>query len=148
MRKIVLFAPLLGLLFLGVAQPVQAQSGVGAHLGTSFGGAFFGAQLRLGGGALQVAPSIDLSLSKGEDRWQINGDLLYRFGGSSDFYSPYLGAGLGVVRTSGGEDTAVGLNTLGGLALNLNFLQPYAQARVTFADGTRFDVMAGLLVRF
>lgn len=72
---------------------------------------------------------------------------LYSFPTEGNF-SPYAGAGLGIVRTSVGSasDSDVGLNLTGGAELETESFRPFAQAQLSLGgDFTRFGITAGVL---
>jgi opacity protein-like surface antigen len=63
-------------------------------------------------------------------------------------FSPYAGAGLGIVGTSLGDasDTDIGVNLVGGAEFEAGSLRPFAEAQVSFGgDFTRFGITGGVL---
>jgi opacity protein-like surface antigen len=70
--------------------------------------------------------------------------------------SPYAGAGLGITNVSvdidtpagnsGGDDTDIGLNLVGGVEFQTGSVRPFAQGQVSFGgDFTRFGITGGVL---
>ena len=146
-------ASFLLLLFLvAFVPPASAQdNSVGIYLGTDIGRAnqFVGLQGRLGFGTLplQLAPSFEASFSEGGTRWQLNGDVLYRFGVPEAVFSPSLGAGLGVVQASGSDEVTAGPNLVAGARLVLGPVRPFLQTRLTVAGSATLSFAGGILLR-
>lgn len=129
------------------APPAAAQTGFGAHVGADIGRAntFAGLNARLGRGKIQFAPSFEASFNDGLNRWQANLDLLLRNEIRDTRYTPYFGAGLGVLQ-SRDEDVGLGANMIGGISLSLGPVAPFIQTRLTVAENTGFSFMAGVVV--
>lgn len=130
-----------------VAPPAAAQTGFGAHVGADLGRAntFAGVDARIGRGNIQFAPSFEASFEDGFNRWQGNLDLLLRNEIRETRYTPYLGAGLGILQ-SPGDNVGLGANMIGGISLSLGPVAPFIQTRLTVADNTGFSFMAGFIV--
>jgi len=87
--------------------------------------------------------------------WEINGNLVYRFGGIGPL-TPYAGVGLNVARfdastrvlgvTVSGGETEKALNVLGGVILSPGRIRPFIEGRVATREAREFVVAAG--VRF
>lgn len=97
---------------------------------------------------------------------QINGDLITRF--NAEGFSPYAGAGLAIYSFSADFDcentgagqsfceaaedaastTDIGINLLGGLEFPgaLGIGTPFAQARLTLADGSAISLLGGIAI--
>ena len=129
------------------APPAAAQTGIGAHVGADLGRAntFAGVDARIGRGSIQFAPSFEASFVDGFNRWQGNLDLLLRNERRETRYTPYLGAGLGILQ-SPGDAVGLGANVIGGISLGLGPVAPFIQTRLTVADNTGFSFMAGFVV--
>jgi len=75
----------------------------------------------------------------------LNGLYVFQAEGA---FSPYAGAGLGIVRTSVSSlsDTDVGLNLAGGAEYEAGLIRPFAQAQFSLGgDFTRFGITGGVL---
>ena len=75
----------------------------------------------------------------------LNGLYVFQTEGA---FSPYAGAGLGIVRTSVSSlsDTDVGLNLAGGAEYEAGLIRPFAQAQFSLGgDFTRFGITGGVL---
>ena len=164
MKKIALLAALALALF-GTAQTASAQFDIGAHVGYNLdavgtdgdeGQAFVGASARFYPGVLPVAisPAVDVYFVEDVTFLQFDLNGLYEIGrGTTTAFTPYVGAGLGLIYTNvdiGDEsesNTETGLNLLAGATFELPRLRPFAQARMTIADGTAVSVTGGVLFR-
>ncbi len=124
---------------------LSASTGAYAGVDVSTGQPFAGLQGRLKrpGVPVQFVPSIEGSSLGSADRWQLNADLLYPFGASDAPLTPYAGAGLCMVGTSGEDSSTVGFNLTGGAGMNLGPLRGFAQLRLTVADGVRLSLTGG-----
>ncbi|MBN2092391.1 hypothetical protein JW964_22410 [candidate division KSB1 bacterium] len=93
-----------------------------------------------------LAPNFDYYFAEKMDRWQFNGDVIFKPRPLSAFY---LGGGVAVdyARPEGGEfATEVGGNALVGLSFGgrrLRAMQPFIQARWTFYDKHSFFTLQG-----
>ncbi len=122
--------------------------------------------------ALAIRPSVEylftddintgLGNDVGQNVLQINGDVIARLSASG--FEPYAGVGLAVVLVSTDfdcdgnsvcedfEDDAsgsdIGLNLVGGLEFPgaVGFGTPFAQARITLADGTAISLLGGVSI--
>ena len=83
----------------------------------------------------------------------LNGHYIFPTEGT---ISPYAGAGLGITNVSvdidtpagnsGGDDTDIGLNLVGGVEFQTGSVRPFAQGQVSFGgDFTRFGITGGVL---
>jgi len=92
---------------------------------------------------------------------QINGDVIADFSTPGATIAPFAGAGLAIVSTSVDIDgidcddfgldcssTDFGLNLLGGVTFPgaLGFGDPFAQGRLTLADGSAISILGGLRI--
>lgn len=99
---------------------------------------FVGAEMAWNAGSFTLNPNIEYILTDDDlgDVTQLTGnfDVAYNFGRGNTF-TPWLGAGIGVLYTSAevlGEDineTDPVINLIGGVSWNLDFLKPYAQLK-------------------
>lgn len=114
--------------------------GVGAEFGIGMVGLPIGLALR---------PSAEYVFGGGDvDLTQFNVDAIGRFSPPLSPVGFYAGAGLGILNASfdGNSSTDLGLNLLGGAEFGGGFAVPFAQARLTIADGSAFSILGG--VRF
>lgn len=138
-------------------------------------GSEFSAPFSAGQFELAIRPSIEYLFVGGDTfnnadvsttALQINGDLITRL--NAQGFSPYVGAGLAIYSFSADFDcgnagtgqqfcqaaedaastTDIGLNILGGLEFPgaLGFGTPFAQARLTLADGSAISLLGGVAI--
>jgi opacity protein-like surface antigen len=92
---------------------------------------FVGAELLFDLGAINLNPNVEYSLEEDVTAGTANLDVTFDIA-SLGRVRPYLGAGAGLAYFDsdalGGETDLVG-NLIGGVALQLDFLQPYAQVK-------------------
>jgi opacity protein-like surface antigen len=113
---------------------------------------FVGAEVLIDAGVLNINPNIEYSLADEITSGTANLDVTLALGIFSAV-SPFVGAGVGLlyVDDDAGEDaTDVVGNLIGGIAVDLQFLQPYAQLKYRRlledggADNDDFAVTIGL----
>lgn len=114
------------------------------------------------GQVLMINPALNYYLisQDGFSLFQIDANVLYPFMLDGAF-TPYAGGGLGIfyarfpsIDLSTGDettssDTDVGLNLVGGSEYNFGgSISAFAQARLSFWDGSAFSLMGGVLFAF
>ncbi len=129
MRPLLATAALAALVALAPA--ARAQSAFMPYLGLNFEGSTptAGVAARFAPPLFPVAfqPGVEVTLDDGTNV-QVDGNLVLSFPGI--MVSPYVGAGVAVLIPDGG-DADVGANGLAGAVLNVGFVRPFAQVRVT-----------------
>lgn len=77
--------------------------------------------------------------------WNLNADIKWRVAKDRPNWL-YVGGGLNVARASAGgnSNTDLGLNLLAGAESLKGKIHPFAEARLVLADGSRFQLGAGL----
>lgn len=143
-------------LLVGGSVIAEAQSGP-AHFGPklmyNFDSKDFGIGLHLTKpltDAISLYPSLDYWFTnEGVTTFGANIDFTYEVQ-SANLQWLYLGAGLGIVRTSIDDpdfsDTSVGLNLIGGFQPAAGRIKPFAEARLWVGDGSSFSVVGGLRI--
>lgn len=147
------FLLLTALLCALVVLPTRAQTTLGVHAGydVDFEEFLVGAQARFPFSSLPITvqPGVDVFFVDNVTVLQFDVNALYAIsGGAGESFTPYVGAGLGILYASndGHSDTSGGLNLLAGAVFNpAAALRPFVQARMTVDDGTRVAVMGGVL---
>ncbi len=162
MKKLLTFVLVFGVCVVGGLHEAQAQVEIGPRLGFDLIGDveefFVGADARLDLAALPVIlnGAFDIYLvGENLDFWQLSFNAFYEFGLANVAFSPYVGGGIGISRTSrdfdlgdfgnGASDTDVGLNLIGGATFGFGSLKPFAQAQITFGDVDLLTIGGGLL---
>ncbi|HYR29642.1 MAG TPA: hypothetical protein VEU30_14325 [Thermoanaerobaculia bacterium] len=126
---------------------LAADFGVRAGRYQDAGETFVGAELLLDAGFLNINPNIEYSLEDDITAGSANLDLTIDIGRFSAV-APYVGAGVGLLYVDdeiGGETTDPVGNLIGGVALKLTTLTPYAQVkyfRLLEDDGGDSDEIA------
>lgn len=99
--------------------------------------------------AISFYPSFDYYMvGDGLTLWGFNADLTYQVP-SESLQWLYLGAGLGIFRSSGGgfSNTDTGLNLIGGFQpAGGARIKPFAEARFQIGGGESFSVVGGLKI--
>ena len=124
---------------------------------------FFGLDVRLGIPSLPVAvnPTFDYYLTdSGFDFYQLSVNALLNINAPGmPTISPYVGAGLGIARTSvdvdlgsfgsiSGDDTDIGINLIGGGSIDAGSFHPFAQVQITLlGDVNLISATVGALFR-
>jgi hypothetical protein len=139
------------LLALGIGS-VQAQTShahLGAHVlyNSDYDDFGLGAQLSIPMARhLEFYPSFDYYFQSPGSVWEMNVDVKYRASGSR-FDWIYVGTGLNIDHQSYGTSaTTGGWNLLAGAESIRGQIHPFAEARVTVTDHTRFQVQGGVNV--
>lgn len=144
----VLKSLLLGVILVITSQSVLAQVGttvdLGVRLGTDLAGdiedEFLGVDVRIGVASLPVVinPAFDFYFaSDPEDFYQVSVNALYAVKTAAlPTIAPYVGAGLGISRRSIGDlsNSDIGINLIGGGAITVGSLKPFAQVQLTLGD--------------
>jgi hypothetical protein len=86
--------------------------------------------------------------------WEVNVDLTYRFEKPQRTVTPYVGAGVGMARTTASvealgeelsaEETLGGINLLTGTQFSLKGIQLFTEARIEIGGGEQFVFTTGL----
>lgn len=155
----------LALFLLSAAAQAQVPSPVtfelGPRVGHDIGGdveeTFLGVDARLGIMALPIDFQATFDYYFMEENmtfWQLSLNALLSFGPGIVF-TPYVGAGLGIARTSidmgilSASDTDTGVNLIGGARFGMGPLRPFVQAQVTMlGDVELVTIAGGLLFKF
>ncbi len=162
MKKLLTFVLMFGVYVVGGLHEAQAQVEIGPRLGFDLIGDveefFIGADARLDLAALPVVlnGAFDIYLvEENLDFWQLSFNAFYEFGLANVAFSPYVGGGIGISRTSldfdlgdfgnDASDTDIGLNLIGGATFGFGSLKPFAQAQITFGDVDLLTIGGGLL---
>ncbi len=164
MKKLLSFVLVFGVCVIGGVDEARAQIEIGPRLGFDLTGDveefFVGVDARLDLPALPVVlnGAFDIYLvEENLDFWQLSFNALYEFGIANVVFSPYVGGGIGISRTSRDFDlgvfgnlsptshTDVGLNLIGGATFGFGSLKPFAQAQITFGDVDLLTIGGGLL---
>ncbi len=162
MKKLLTGALVFGVCGVVGLHEARAQIEIGPRIGFDLIGDveefFIGADGRLSLVALPVVlnGAFDIYLvEENLDFWQFSFNALYEFGIANVAFSPYVGGGIGISRTSldfdlgdfgnDASDTDVGLNLIGGATFGFGNLKPFAQAQITFGDVDLFTIGGGLL---
>jgi hypothetical protein len=145
-------------LLAGGSMAAEAQSGptyFGPKLMYNFDSEDFGIGLHLTKpltDAISLYPSFDYWFTdEGVTSFGVNIDFTYDVPAQSLQWL-YLGAGLGIGRTSvdlpGGDvsNTDAGLNLIGGFQPASGRIKPFAEARLWIGDGSMFSVVGGLRI--
>jgi opacity protein-like surface antigen len=116
---------------------------------------FVGADVRLDVATLPVIinPAFDYYFVDGFDLYQLSINALYTFGINNTAFTPYVGGGLGITRTSvdtgvdfiDGSNTDIGLNIVGGAEFGFGNLRPFVQAQLTLGDVDLTTIAGGVL---
>ncbi len=161
MKKLLTFVLVFGVCVFGGLHEAQAQVKIGPRLGFDLTGDieefFVGVDTRLDLLALPVVlnGAFDIYLvDENFDFWQLSFNALYEFGLANVAFSPYVGGGIGISRTSldldlgefgnDASDTDVGLNLIGGATFGFGSLKPFAQAQITVGDVDLLTIGGGL----
>ena len=106
---------------------------------------FVGAELVYNLGSINVNPNIEYSLQEDVTAGTANLDLTYDLLHAGRF-TPYVGAGVGLAyaQANGTSSTDVLGNLIGGVAVDLDFVKPYAQVKYfrVLDDGGDADDLA------
>ena len=162
MKKLLSFVLVFGVCVVGGVDEARAQIEIGPRLGFDLIGDveefFVGVDGRLDLAALPVVlnGAFDIYLvEENFDFWQLSFNALYEFGVANVAFSPYVGGGIGISRTSldfnlgdfgnDASDTDIGLNLIGGATFGFGSLKPFAQAQITFGDVDLLTIGGGLL---
>ena len=150
-------AVLLALSLPSIAQG-QANIKIGPRVGLDAGDIeepFIGADVRidLSNTPVTINPTFDYYLVDDPlNYWSLSTNVLYRFQGNNEVFTPYSGAGLGIYRfiENGGSSTNLGLNALFGAEFQTGRVRPFVEAQYSpvFADGgttSLVTVKGGLL---
>jgi opacity protein-like surface antigen len=108
-----------------------ADFGVRAGRYNDAGTEFVGAELLFDLGALNVNPNIEYLLEDDVTAGTANLDVTFDLAQIATV-RPYVGAGVGLAYTEAGDasaETDILGNLIGGVAFDLQFLQPYAQVK-------------------
>lgn len=92
---------------------------------------FVGAELLIDAGVLNLNPNVEYNLSDDITSGSANIDVTLDLGQFSAV-TPYVGAGVGLLYVDadgGADETDLVGNLIGGIALDLQFLKPYAQLK-------------------
>lgn len=105
---------------------------------------FVGVEMAFGNGPLKVNPNIEYWLVDDITAGSANLDVTYDIARFSTV-TPYLGAGVGLfyVDSDFGDETDILGNLIGGIALDLDYLRPYAQVKYVKAFDTDDDGEGG-----
>jgi opacity protein-like surface antigen len=160
------FLSLLGALSVRAQVPSPITFELGPRVGYDIGGdvekTFVGADARLGIMALPIDFQATFDYYFMEENttfWQLSLNALLSFG-PGVLFTPYVGGGIGISRTSGSidipgfddfgaSDTDTGLNLVGGVRFGVGPLRPFVQAQVTMlGDVELVTVAGGLLFKF
>ncbi len=134
-----------------VLPAASAQTGR-SHLGPRVGYNFDAEVVTVGGqlsfpigNRLEFYPSADIHLVDEGSMFGVNLDLKYRVPGQSLPWL-YIGGGLGIISRSVGDfdNTDTGLNLLMGAESLRGRVHPFVEGRVTVADGSTAQLVAGL----
>jgi hypothetical protein len=114
---------------------------------------FIGAEARIAPDVLPVIlnPVVDYYLIDGDlGLMQMSANALYEFGPDNYLFTPYVGAGLGINRTSfaGFSESDYGFNVIGGAVFGFGAVRPYVQTQITFGTPDQVTVAGGFLLRF
>ncbi len=130
------------------AQTSHSHLGLHGLYNTTFQDFGIGAQFSAPiGHHLELYPSFDYYFESPGTLWQANLDIKYRaFGQHWDW--AYVGTGLGVARQTytGFDETRGGWNMFFGGESIRGQVHPFAEARVTVGNHTRFQMQAGINV--
>lgn len=143
-------------LLAGISAAAEAQAGpwqFGPRVGYNFDaeefsiGAHFIKPLT---SAIAFYPSFDYYMVDEGTQFGINADLRYQMP-AENLQWLYLGAGLGIFRSSGQEgvesNTNTGLNLIGGFQpVGSSRIKPFAEARLKVGDGSTFGVFGGISI--
>lgn len=141
------------LLFLSLAPAaLAADFGVRAGQYRDSKEEFVGAEMVIDAGFMNINPNIEYSLADDITAGTANLDLTIDIGRFSSI-TPYLGAGVGLQYVDddiGDDETNVVGNLIGGIALDLDFLKPYAQLKYfrTLEEGAEDDFAVTIGLRF
>ena len=125
------FSALLALLLVLAPAVFAADFGIRAGRYDDAEEEFVGAEMVFDLGALNINPNIEYSLEEDITSGTANLDVTFDLG-NFPRVTPYIGAGVGVLYVDddfGGDTTDAVGNLIGGVALNLDFLKPYAQVK-------------------
>lgn len=128
------------------AQTDHAHFGVHALYSTTFDDAGVGAQLSVPMARhLEFYPSFDVYFQSPGSLYAGNIDVKYRTSGRR-YDWVYVGTGINIAHQSVGHDseTQAGWNLFAGAESLRGEVHPFAEARVTVTDQTRFQIQAGI----
>jgi hypothetical protein len=151
MSRIVAATAVLATALVATATEASAQtsrSHLGPRIGYNFDAevATVGGQLSFPiGNRLEFYPSADIHLVDEGSLFGVNLDLKYRVPGQSLPWL-YIGTGLGILSRSVGnfDNTDTGLNLFLGAESLRGRVHPFVEGRVTVADGSTAQLVAGL----
>lgn len=160
MRTVVRRLVLLSVIAL-MLQSTHAQVGpsvdLGVRVGTDIAGdveeEYLGVDARIGLTALPVVinPAFDYYFTPDPvDFFQLSVNALLSVSTMAlPTISPYVGGGLGIARTSAGaaDDTDIGINLVGGGAINVGSIKPFAQVQLTLGTPDLVTVAVGVHFR-
>lgn len=166
MNRIIPLLTTIALLALSIT-PATAQIGptvdVGVRLGTDIAGdiedEFLGVDARIGLPTLPVVlnPAFDYYFRpEGVDFYQFSANALLSVNMAAlPTIAPYVGGGLGIARRSqdatsqraGFSDTDIGINLIGGGAVSVGSLKPFAQLQLTLGNPDLVTVAIGVHVK-
>ncbi len=156
MKKTAILTLILGSFLLLDARDASAQARLGANVGYNLDAErwFVGGQLRYGMPTFPITfnPSVEYYLDvPGASQWELDLNGLYHIGRQyTTTFTPYFGAGLGIVYTNYeldalDNDTNLGLNLVAGADFGSGSLQPFVEARIQVMDGaTPVSVRGGV----
>jgi len=157
MKKIAILSFILACSFALDVRETAAQVRLGANVGYNLDAErwFVGGQLRYGTPSLPITfnPSLEVQLDvPGASIWELDVNGIYHIGRNyTTTFTPYFGAGLGVLYVNPESDlvdsnTELGLNLVAGADFGSGSLQPFVEARIQVMDGaTPVSVRGGLL---
>jgi len=155
MKKTAILALILGAFLAAPTPDAAAQVRLGANVGYNLDNEhwFVGGQLRYGMPTFPITlnPSVEFYLdTPGFSLWELDVNGLYHIGrGYTTTFTPYFGAGLGVLYANpeaGDSNTDLGLNLVAGADFGMGSLQPFVEARIQVMDGaTPVSVRGGIL---
>jgi hypothetical protein len=137
----------------------RAEVSVGPHAGLNFDWEepVIGAEARLDLSeltptvVLQLDPAFTLAFLGGGVAMDIGVNLPFMFVIRDSIVRPYSGPGLSVVHFTGGSGgtsiTDVYFNLLGGMLLDFDGVDPFAQLKVMVPHGSMVELMVGVLFR-
>lgn len=125
------FLTLFALVLLAAPLAFAADFGVRAGRFNDSDADFVGAELDIDLGSFHLNPNLEYQLEDDVTAGTANLDLLYDIG-TFGRITPYVGAGVGMLYIApegGSSETDLLGNLIGGVAFDLDFLEPYAQLK-------------------
>jgi hypothetical protein len=151
-----LVAPLLGLSLILAPAVLQAQIGLGAHIGydmeseEALAGVDVQIPLKISGVPKTViAPALEVLLTSAITVIYANTSVrFFPWSGKMSKVDPYFGPGLALAYDDFSEEVSISFHAVAGLAFALSSGAPFVQAQFSFGDFDQTALVAGWMFSF